>query len=92
MQDQKMQDWKLQDAKSRFSELVRDAESEPQVVTRRGKRTVVVLAADAYDRLRSRSARHAPDAIEVLLNIPEGDWEPERVPLRLRDGLCEAGE
>jgi len=87
-----MHDWKLQDAKSRFSELVRDAESEPQAVTRRGKRTVVVLAADAYDRLRSRNARHAPDAVEVLLSIPEGDWEPERTPLQLRDGLCEAGE
>jgi antitoxin (DNA-binding transcriptional repressor) of toxin-antitoxin stability system len=29
--------WAVQDAKARFSELLRDAEREPQVITYRGK-------------------------------------------------------
>ncbi|MGI8759056.1 MAG: type II toxin-antitoxin system Phd/YefM family antitoxin [Acidimicrobiales bacterium] len=44
--------WQLQDAKQRFSELVRRAlEEGPQTVTRRGKDAVVVIAATQLDRL-----------------------------------------
>lgn len=44
--------WQLQDAKNKFSEVVERAEEgEPQVVTKRGKRSVVVVSASAYDRL-----------------------------------------
>ena len=36
--------WKLEDAKNRFSELVRRARSEgPQVVTKHGRESVVVI-------------------------------------------------
>jgi prevent-host-death family protein len=44
--------WQVQDAKQRFSELVQRALDEgPQLVTRRGKVAVVVLAADEYQHL-----------------------------------------
>ncbi|HEV2364688.1 MAG TPA: type II toxin-antitoxin system Phd/YefM family antitoxin [Caulobacteraceae bacterium] len=44
--------WKLEDAKARFSELVRRACAEgPQSVTVRGRPAVVVVGADAYHRL-----------------------------------------
>jgi len=44
--------WKLEDAKARFSELVRRAREEgPQSVTVRGQRRVVVVDADEFDRL-----------------------------------------
>jgi prevent-host-death family protein len=44
--------WKLQDAKARFSELVRRARTEgPQRVTVRGREAVVVIAAADLDRL-----------------------------------------
>ncbi len=44
--------WKLEDAKARFSEVVRLAhEQGPQAVTVRGRRAVVILDADEYDRL-----------------------------------------
>jgi len=44
--------WTLQDAKARFSEVVRRARSEgPQRVTVRGQDAVVVIAADELDRL-----------------------------------------
>ena len=44
--------WSLQDAKARFSELVRRVKSEgPQHVTLHGKEEVVVIAADEFRRL-----------------------------------------
>jgi prevent-host-death family protein len=44
--------WQLQEAKQRFSELVRRALDEgPQVVTRHGQEAVVVVSADEYRRL-----------------------------------------
>ena len=48
-----MMEWPLQDAKNKFSALVKAAlEGEPQRVTRRGQPAVVVLAAEEYERLR----------------------------------------
>ena len=47
-----MRSWKLEDAKNRFSEVVRRALArEPQLVTRNGRRAVVVVSAEEYDRL-----------------------------------------
>ena len=44
--------WQLQEAKQRFSEVVRRASSEgPQVVTRHGHEVVVVVDADDFARL-----------------------------------------
>jgi prevent-host-death family protein len=47
--------WQLQEAKNRFSEVVEEAVREgPQVITRRGKETAVVLSYADYRRLRVR--------------------------------------
>jgi prevent-host-death family protein len=47
-----MHEWQLQDAKNRFSELVRRAQKEgPQTVTLHGKPAAVVHPADAYATL-----------------------------------------
>ena len=44
--------WKLEDAKARFSEVVRLAEQGvPQRVSVRGRESVVILSAQAYARL-----------------------------------------
>jgi prevent-host-death family protein len=44
--------WKLEDAKARFSEVVRLAQQEgPQRVTVRGRDAVVVVAAETMDAL-----------------------------------------
>ncbi|HEV8239289.1 MAG TPA: type II toxin-antitoxin system Phd/YefM family antitoxin [Thermoanaerobaculia bacterium] len=44
--------WPLQDAKQRLSELVRQAiEEGPQVVTRHGKETAVVMSIEEFERL-----------------------------------------
>ncbi|MCA1717601.1 MAG: type II toxin-antitoxin system prevent-host-death family antitoxin [Actinobacteria bacterium] len=47
--------WQLQEAKQRFSELVRRAEREgPQVVTRHGEEVVVVVPAEEWRRMSER--------------------------------------
>jgi len=62
-----MQEWQLQDAKNRFSELVRRARDEgPQSVTVHGKPAAVVLSADAYAAL----AQPRPSFTDYLLSGP----------------------
>jgi prevent-host-death family protein len=47
-----VQDWQLQDAKNRFSEVVKRARDEgPQTVTVHGQRAVVVMSAFEFDAL-----------------------------------------
>ena len=49
--------WTLAEAKARFSEVVRlAAAGQPQRVSVRGRKAVVVVAADEFDRLRARKA------------------------------------
>ncbi len=60
-----MGSWPLQDAKARFSELVDvTLKKGPQVVTRRGVETVVVVPIEEWKRLTS-SPR--PDIKKLLL-------------------------
>ena len=59
--------WKLEDAKARFSEVVRRAHDEgPQAVTVRGRRAVVILDAEDYERLA------APKPTTPLVEFLEG--------------------
>jgi antitoxin Phd len=47
-----MENWQLQDAKNRFSEVVQKAiEQGPQIITRRGVKTVVILSVEDYQQL-----------------------------------------
>ena len=58
----------MQDAKSRFSELVDKVLSEgPQAVTRRGAEAVVVVAAADFRRLTGQDS-----LLSTLLNAPRG--------------------
>ncbi len=48
-----MQTWQLQEAKNRLSELVDKALHQgPQVITRRGAETAIVLSIEDYRKLR----------------------------------------
>jgi prevent-host-death family protein len=65
-----MHTWQLQDAKSRFSEVVDLSLKEgPQLVTRRGQEAVVILAASTYRRLSGET----PSLLATLLNAPRGE-------------------
>jgi prevent-host-death family protein len=60
--------WQLQEAKQKFSELVRRAlEDGPQVVTRRGEEVVVVVPAEEFRRLTGDK----PDFKEYLMSGPD---------------------
>jgi antitoxin Phd len=49
--------WQVQDAKQRFSELIRMAHSDgPQVVTRHGEEIAVVVDIADYRRLKGETA------------------------------------
>jgi len=60
--------WQLQEAKQRFSELVRRTlEEGPQVVTRHGEEVVVVVPAEEF----RRTIGEKPDFKEFLLSAPD---------------------
>jgi len=79
-----MASWQVQDAKARFSELL-DAtiEKGPQVVTRRGVETAVLVPIAEWNRLQSA----ARPSLKELLLAPEARFEnllPARRKLRRR--------
>ncbi len=60
--------WQLQEAKQKFSELVRRAlEEGPQTVTRHGEPVVVVVPVEEFRRLTGDK----PDFKEFLMSAPE---------------------
>ena len=60
-------EWQLQDAKNRFSQVVKAAgEGVPQWVTVHGKRTAVVISADDYVRLKGKSTAQKPLLDDLL--------------------------
>ena len=62
-----MASWQVQEAKTRFSELMRGAAEEgPQTITVRGQRAAVVLSVDDYDRLK----RPKPSLAAFLRSSP----------------------
>ena len=79
--------WRLQDAKAQFSAVVDAAlNGEAQLVTRRGKRAVVVLAATEYERLRQGERSRAPGFIDHLLAVPRPPARARR-PVEQRPAL-----
>src|SRR6266480_7380321 len=78
--------WLLQDAKARFSELVRRVRSEgPQHVTVHGRDEVVVISAEDFRRLKGSLTGRA--LIEAVQASPHRDIDIEarRIPLPVRD-------
>ena len=78
--------WLLQDAKARFSELVRKVRSEgPQHVTVHGRDEVVVIAAEEFRRLKGSATGQA--LIEAMQASPHRDIElaPRRGTMPVRD-------
>lgn len=77
--------WLLQDAKARFSELVRRVHSEgPQHVTVHGRDEVVVIAADEFRRLQGNVAGTV--LIDAMQASPhrEVEIEPDRASMPVR--------
>jgi antitoxin Phd len=50
--------WQLQDAKNKLSELVERALNDgPQLITRRGKKTVIVMSYEEYMRMKTSQVK-----------------------------------
>ena len=78
--------WLLQEAKARFSELVRRVRSEgPQHVTVHGRDEVVVIAAEEFRRLQGNLT--GQDLIAAMGASPYRDIEiePGRASMPVRD-------
>ncbi len=64
--------WQLQEAKNRFSEVVEKALSQgPQLVTRRGVETVMVISMEDYEKL----TRPKTGIVDFFKNSPLKDVE-----------------
>ena len=80
-----MRVWQIQEAKNKFSELLREVEEgEVQSITRHGAEVAVVLSPERYRALSG--AAPTTDLKALLLGGPKvDDFEIPRSTLRLRD-------
>ncbi len=78
--------WQLQDAKARFSDVVRRAvEQGPQHVTVNGEERAVVVSAQEYERLTGHRTGH--ELVKLLAESPlaEVEFEHPRIDGPVRD-------
>lgn len=78
--------WALQDAKARFSEVVRASAKGPQHITLRGQPVAVVLSQEEFGRLSGLpSAQKTKTFYEIWLSAPK---VPEfKLPPRKRERM-----
>jgi len=75
--------WALQDAKARFSEVVRKAKAEgPQRITVHGREEVVVVSVEEYRRVKGQPTGQA--LVNLLHDSPLRDVKIERTRSRGR--------
>jgi prevent-host-death family protein len=73
--------WRLQDAKARLSEVVRQAQQRgPQRVTLHGRDAVVVVRADEFDRMRRPISGR--DIVAALATSPLAGVNFERMTIK----------
>lgn len=74
--------WQLQEAKNKFSELVKKAQKNgPQIVTKHGREAVVVLSFDDYKKMTEPRI----DLVEFLRNSPLKEIGVDLCELRAKD-------
>ncbi len=78
--------WKLQDAKARFSQVVREAlEHGPQRVTLHGKDAVVIVSAEDYARLAPAAVQPSLHALLSQSPLRDLDFEHGSIRSPVRD-------
>lgn len=77
--------WSIQDGKDSFSAMVEASQRAPQTVTKHGKRTAVLVAAEEFDKMAAAQNLPKKNFVEHLLSMPQDDGEFERIPFKLRD-------
>ena len=76
-----MHDWSIRDAKDHLSQLIEAAQTEPQAITRRGRRAAILLSEREFERLR----RQAEPLTSFFGRAGLEDVEIERVKAAGRD-------
>ena len=78
--------WKLEDAKSRFSEVVRLAkQSEPQRITVRGEDAVVIISSQLFEKLMPLLAQPSLHALLSQSPLSKLEFEIESVQSPVRE-------
>lgn len=70
--------WTVANAKARLSEVIERAQSAPQTITRNGKPSVVVVAAEEWRRKTERKGSLAEFLLKSPLSGAELDLERQR--------------
>ena len=79
-----MQAWQMQDAKARFSEVIKLAEHDgPQEITLHGRPVAVVLSRSAFEQLSGRGQSFVEFMqSSPLYGLDELEFEREQSPTR----------
>ena len=67
--------WQLQEAKAKFSEVVKRTSVEPQLITVRGEEVAVLLSLETYQKLVNPKS----NLYEFIQNSPLSDAEADAV-------------
>ena len=71
--------WPVQDAKARFSQVLREAEVAPQHITKNGEEKAVLVSAEEYRRLRGgKPERTLYEIWKSAPKVPEFKIPPRR--------------
>lgn len=82
-----MAKWQLQDAKAKFSKVVEDAvEKGPQIVTKRGVETAVVISFEEWKRSQGKQERTWKDVLlaptpKIEIPLPKRTGYKLRLPV-----------
>ena len=77
--------WQVYDAKARFSEFLETTLKEgPQVLTRRGVETAILVPIDEWNHLKERARLSIPDPLLAPAGPHDIPLPPERLVLKLR--------
>jgi prevent-host-death family protein len=89
--------WQIQDAKQRFSEMIRAVHDRPQIITRHGEEVAVVVDIAEYRRLTRPTVdltglllgepTLSDDAVEVLAEVEAERKADVGRPIDLQVGL-----
>lgn len=64
--------WKVADAKARLSEVLHEAERQPQIISSRGREVAVVVSMEQYsDLVRSREREAPRERLAEFLRFAE---------------------
>jgi prevent-host-death family protein len=83
--DDPQREWGIAEAKQRFSEVVRAAEEEPQMIYNRNRRVAAVIGGEALDCFldwRARQGRTLAAAFDELRELATGEGFELEVPPR----------